>query len=194
MIQLTCSFSVLSYAKSYPSKLTKSIIKITIRVIYFFHTDSSTIYEELLLHTTKMLRGEMVGGRDGRPHAELFCVASFVRFWRDSSKLRQPILCTCEMRRPPLLLLLLHIYMYIVLLCRLTAQGLLLLLLLRTWFQSCQTYSHGATKKERARGAVADCAATWQRHLFFTNFSHQRFQSLFNATLSLSIWEFQAIS
>ena len=45
----------------------------------------------------------MVGGRDGRPHAELFCVASFVRFWRDSSKLRQPILCTCEMRRPPLL-------------------------------------------------------------------------------------------
>ena len=125
----------------------------------------------------------MVGGRDGRPHAELFCVASFVRFWRDSSKLRQPILCTCEMRRPPLLLLLLHIYMYIVLLCRLTAQGLLLLLLLRTWFQSCQTYSHGATKKERARGAVADCAATWQRHLFFTNFSNQRFQSLFNATL-----------
>ena len=76
-----------------------------------------------------------------------------------------------------------HIYMYIVLLCRLTAQGLLLLLLLRTWFQSCQTYSHGATKKERARGAVADCAATWQRHLFFTNFSNQRFQSLFNATL-----------
>ena len=44
------------------------------------------------------------GGRDGRPHAELFCVASFVRFWRDSAVAlprQQPILCTCEMRRNP---------------------------------------------------------------------------------------------
>jgi len=46
------------------------------------------------------------GGRDGRPHAELFCVASFVRFWRDSGvalprQQQQPILCTCEMRRNP---------------------------------------------------------------------------------------------
>ena len=59
---------------------------------------------ELVLRESHASR---TGGRDGRPHAELFCVASFVRFWRDSARValprqqQQPILCTCEMRRNP---------------------------------------------------------------------------------------------